>query len=94
MAVALLQAGYSVVLAGRRIELLEETIALAAVPASRALAVATDVRDPASVTALFAATERAFGRLDLLFNNAGINVPAVPIEELTFEQWRSVSTPT
>ncbi len=90
VAVALLQAGYSVALAGRRVETLEETIALAAVPASRALAVATDVRDPKAVEELFAATARAFGRLDLLFNNAGINVPAVPIEELTYEQWRSV----
>jgi NAD(P)-dependent dehydrogenase (short-subunit alcohol dehydrogenase family) len=90
VAVALLQAGYSVSLAGRRLEPLEETIALAAVPVSRALAVVTDVRDPKSVDELFAATARAFGRLDLLFNNAGINVPAVPLEELTYEQWRSV----
>ncbi len=90
VAMALLHAGYSVVLAGRRLETLEETIAMAAVPVSRALAVAADVRDPQSVNELFATTARAFGRLDLLFNNAGINVPAVPIEELTFEQWRSV----
>ncbi len=90
VAMALLHAGYSVVLAGRRLETLEETIAMAAVPVSRALAVAADVRDPQSVHELFATTARAFGRLDLLFNNAGINVPAVPIEELTFEQWRSV----
>ncbi|MEY4177775.1 MAG: hypothetical protein RLY70_1349 [Planctomycetota bacterium] len=90
VAMSLLHAGYSVVLAGRRLETLEETIAMAAVPVSRALAVAADVRDPQSVNELFATTARAFGRLDLLFNNAGINVPAVPIEELTFEQWRSV----
>lgn len=90
VAIALLQAGYSVALAGRHLETLEETIALAAVPVSRALAVATDVRDPQSVQNLFAATARAFGRLDLLFNNAGINVPAVPIEELTYDQLRSV----
>lgn len=87
---ALLRDGFSVVLAGRRREPLEETIALAAVAANQTLAVATNVCDPQSVHHLFAETARVFGRLDLLFNNAGINTAAVPMEELSFEQWRSV----
>ena len=90
VALALLASGYRVALAGRRREPLEQAIAAASAPAGAALAVSTDVSDPASVRALFAATKSAFGRLDLLFNNAGVGAPAVPMEELTFEQWKSV----
>ena len=89
-AMALLAEGYSVVLAGRRRDALEETIARAGPRAPRALAVAADVTDPAAVDALFEATRSAFGRLDLLFNNAGAGAPAVPLDELTFDQWRRV----
>ena len=87
---ALLRAGYTVVLAGRRLDALERTIAEANVPASRALAIPTDVGDAASVGALFDETREAFGRLDLLFNNAGIGAPAVPLEDVTVEQWNAV----
>jgi len=79
-----------VVLAGRRVEQLNETVQQAGAASSRALAVPADVTQPASVRALFARTTEAFGRLDLLFNNAGIGAPAVPLEELTFEQWQAV----
>jgi len=89
VALALLQEGYAVVLAGRRNDLLDAAVR-AAPPASRALAVPTDVAEPAGVRALFAKTREAFGRLDLLFNNAGIGAPAVPLEDLTYEQWRAV----
>ncbi len=89
-AVALLAEGYSVALAGRREDALQETIAEAGADGARALAVPTDVSNPASVAELFAATVRAFGRLDLLFNNAGTGAPAVNIEELLFEQWQTV----
>ncbi len=89
-AVALLGEGYSVALAGRRQDALQESIAEAGADGDRALAVPTDVSDPASVSALFAATVQAFGRLDLLFNNAGAGAPPVPLEELTFEQWSGV----
>lgn len=78
------------VLAGRRRPPLEETLTLAGPHGARALAVPTDVSDPASVDVLFHAAVQSFGRVDLLFNNAGINVPAVPIEELSFEQWSQV----
>ncbi|MBM3833741.1 MAG: SDR family oxidoreductase [Verrucomicrobia bacterium] len=87
---ALLREGYSVVLAGRRPEPLKEIATEVANSGSSVLAAPTDVTNPDSVRALFAKTKAAFGRLDLLFNNAGINVPAVPLEELTFEQWQSV----
>ncbi len=86
---ALLQAGYSVALAGRRKDALEQT-AKEAGAGARALAVATDVSNPESVKALFEQTRSAFGRVDVLFNNAGVNAPAVPLEELTFEQWKNV----
>ena len=89
-AVALLAEGYSVALAGRREDALQESIAEAGADGERALAVPTDVSNPASVAALFAATVRAFGRVDLLFNNAGAGAPAVNIEELPFEQWQTV----
>ncbi|HEV8439160.1 MAG TPA: SDR family oxidoreductase [Methylomirabilota bacterium] len=88
-ALALLRDGYSVVLAGRRKELLEAA-AKEAPPGSRTLLVPTDVGDPKSVRALFAETKDAFGRLDLLFNNAGIGAPPVPLEDLTYEQWKAV----
>jgi NAD(P)-dependent dehydrogenase (short-subunit alcohol dehydrogenase family) len=89
-AIALLNEGYSVALAGRRRQALEETAALAGASAARALAVAADVSDPGQVNDLFAATYTAFGRLDLLFNNAGTGAPAIPLVDLTFEQWRRV----
>lgn len=87
---ALLADGYRVVLAGRRKELLHETIQLANVPADRTLGVATDVREPQEVRHLFAETARVFGRLDLLFNNAGVNAAAIPLEDLAYEHLRSV----
>ena len=89
-ALALLREGYAVALAGRRTALLDETVARAGPVAGRALAVPTDVTDPASVRALFERTRAAFGRLDLLFNNAGMSAPAVPLEDLTDEDWRRV----
>jgi NAD(P)-dependent dehydrogenase (short-subunit alcohol dehydrogenase family) len=88
VSLALCRAGYAVVLAGRRRELLEAAAAEAAL--SPTLVVPTDVSDPASVKALFARTEEKFGRLDLLFNNAGIGAPAVSIDELPYEKWKAV----
>lgn len=90
VALALMQAGYHVVLAGRRKEPLEETAEMGAASGRQALVVPTDVGDPASVKALFAKTKETFGRLDLLFNNAGRGTPPVPIEDLTLEQWQGV----
>lgn len=86
-AVALAQAGYAVALAGRRAEKLQE---VADEAGAAALAVPTDVTDPASVAALFAATTERFGRLDVVFNNAGMGAPGVLLEDLTFEQWSAV----
>ena len=90
VSLALLGAGWSVALAGRRAELLAETAALAGDASARALPLATDVSDPASVTALFEATRERFGRLDLLFNNAGTGAPPVPLEDLSLEAWKRV----
>jgi NAD(P)-dependent dehydrogenase (short-subunit alcohol dehydrogenase family) len=89
-ALALLEAGYHVVLAGRRADALNETAALAGALGANTLAVPTDATDPAAVKALFAATHAKFGRLDVLFNNAGTGAPAIPMDELTFEQWKAV----
>ncbi len=89
-ATALLKNGYHVALAGRRREPLAAAIAAAGVPAGQALAIPTDVANPASVSALFAEVKAKFGRLDVLFNNAGIGAPGVNMEDLTFEQWKSV----
>ena len=86
----LLDEGYSVVLAGRHRATLEQTAAESGPARMRALIVPTDVADPESVAALFQATQDAFGRLDLLFNNAGTGAPAVPLEDLAVDQWRRV----
>ncbi|MGI8990993.1 MAG: SDR family oxidoreductase [Bryobacteraceae bacterium] len=90
VSLALHRSGYSIVLAGRRLAELKQTAALAVAPEPRMLAVATDVSKRESVKALFAATGETFGRLDILFNNAGIGAPGVPLEDLTYEQWISV----
>jgi NAD(P)-dependent dehydrogenase (short-subunit alcohol dehydrogenase family) len=89
-ALALLREGWSVVLAGRRKELLEAVATEGRTSGRRTLVVPTDVGDPASVRALFARTQEAFGRLDLLFNNAGTGAPPVLLEDLTYEQWKAV----
>ena len=88
-ALALLQDGYRVVLAGRRPEPLQAVIAESAAP-DRALAVPTDVTQPDSVQALFEAAVCAFGRVDVLFNNAGVSAPGIPLEDLTLAQWQNV----
>jgi NAD(P)-dependent dehydrogenase (short-subunit alcohol dehydrogenase family) len=90
VAVAFLRDGYRVALAGRRKELLEKAAAEAGARDGQALVVATDVRQPESVRALFAQTKQAFGRLDVLFNNAGTNAPGVALEDLSYEQWKAV----
>ena len=89
VALSLLNDGYYVALAGRRADPLQQTAAESGA-GSRALAVPTDVSNPESVRALFAATKAKFARLDLLFNNAGIGAFAVPMEELSYEQWKAV----
>jgi NAD(P)-dependent dehydrogenase (short-subunit alcohol dehydrogenase family) len=89
-AVALLHEGYSVVLAGRRVDRLEQTAAQAGQTDVRGLPVAADVSDPESVRRLFDKIKVTFGRLDLLFNNAGTSAPPIPFEELTVEQWQKV----
>jgi NAD(P)-dependent dehydrogenase (short-subunit alcohol dehydrogenase family) len=90
VALALLEEGFAVVLAGRREGLLAQTMADAGSHRPHARAVPTDVADPASVRALFDAARDTFGRVDVLFNNAGIATRGVPLEELTIEQWKSV----
>lgn len=87
---ALARDGFAAVLTGRRKDKLDETAKLIETDGGRALAIAADVSDPEGVADLFAETRQAFGRLDLLFNNAGMNVPAIPFEDLSFEQWSSV----
>ena len=89
-ALALLKEGYRVVMTGRRIEMIEEAIRESGAPSDQALAVRADVGDPASVKALFEKAKQKFGRLDLLFNNAGQGAPAIPMEELSYEQWKAV----
>jgi NAD(P)-dependent dehydrogenase (short-subunit alcohol dehydrogenase family) len=90
VALALLGHGYNVVLAGRRQEALHETQVLSKSSKGNSLAVSTDVPDPAAVRDLFAQTERTFGRLDVLFNNAGVGIPAGEIDEVTYAQWQRV----
>ena len=90
VAIALLRRGYAVALAGRRQHLLEEAVRQSGEDPARGLAVATDVGDAASVRRLFETTRAAFGRVDLLFNNAGTNAPAIGLEELTIDQWKTV----
>jgi NAD(P)-dependent dehydrogenase (short-subunit alcohol dehydrogenase family) len=90
VSLALQSAEYSVVLAGRRAEELEQTAALARPSDSKMLAVPTDVSKPHQVRALFAKTQESFGRLDVLFNNAGMSMIAIPMEDLTYEQWSAV----
>jgi NAD(P)-dependent dehydrogenase (short-subunit alcohol dehydrogenase family) len=89
VALTLMRAGYAAVLAGRRREPLEATAAAAAADA-KSLIMPTDVADPALVKTLFARTNEMFGRVDLLFNNAGTGAPAIPLEDLSYEQWRRV----
>ena len=90
VALALLREGYSVVLVGRRAEPLENTVKEAGPLGSQALVVPTDVSKPDSVRALFDRIREVHGRLDVLFNNAGTGAPAIPLEDLTYEQWKSV----
>jgi NAD(P)-dependent dehydrogenase (short-subunit alcohol dehydrogenase family) len=90
VALALLREGYALVLTGRRREALEATAREGEASGSRMLVVPADVSDPRSVRALFARTLEAFGRLDLLFNNAGTGAPPIPLEDLTPEQWKAV----
>jgi NAD(P)-dependent dehydrogenase (short-subunit alcohol dehydrogenase family) len=89
-ALALLREGYSVALAGRRAEALAQTVAMAGPDASRALAVPADVSEEWAVRCLFEKIKAAFGRLDLLFNNAGTSAPPIPLEDLSLEQWHRV----
>ena len=89
-ALALYADGFSVVLAGRRREMLEETAAIAKATPPRMLVAPTDVTDPTSIASLFDTVNATYGRIDLLFNNAGTSTRNIPIEDLTFEQWSNV----
>lgn len=89
-ALALLRDGWTVVITGRRMERLEETQQMASDDADRCLSVVSDVSDPDSITALFARVSEEYGRLDMLFNNAGSGAPPVPLEDLSLEQWQRV----
>ncbi|MEM7405726.1 MAG: SDR family oxidoreductase [Pseudomonadota bacterium] len=89
-ALALARDGWHITVAGRRQDALDKTLEQAGDAGERMLAVATDVADPASIKALFKATTAAFGRLDMVFNNAGLGTPAMPLEDLTLEQWKQV----
>jgi NAD(P)-dependent dehydrogenase (short-subunit alcohol dehydrogenase family) len=90
VALTLQRAGWSVAIAGRRAAELDKTVSQAAAEGGPIIAVPSDVTQPDQVKALFAATLEAFGRVDLLFNNAGMGAPAIPMDELTFEQWNAV----
>jgi NAD(P)-dependent dehydrogenase (short-subunit alcohol dehydrogenase family) len=90
VALALIGAGYSVTLAGRRMDKLEEAAREGKASGLPSLVVPTDVSNPAAVKALFAKTKETFGRLDVLFNNAGIGAPAMPLEDLPYETWKQV----
>ena len=87
VSLALAEAGYAMVLAGRRQEALDK---VKSEIKGEAIGVSTDIADPASVAALFAETKKVFGRLDVLFNNAGMGAPAIPMEDLTVAQWKAV----
>ena len=90
VALNFLKNGHSAILAGRRQDRLDETVQLAGTDGNRAKAVATDVGDPDALDRLFATAKERFGRLDVLFNNAGAGTPPIPIEELTWDQWKTV----
>jgi NAD(P)-dependent dehydrogenase (short-subunit alcohol dehydrogenase family) len=90
VAMAFLKSGYRVTLAGRRHELLDQAVRESGAASANALVVSTDVANPESVRAMFARTKAKFGRLDVLFNNAGVGAPSINMEDLTFEQWKNV----